>query len=129
MPYIVDVPLQDKKFTAKVHSRPSGSQMQAMNRAARQRAKEDDMTEVLYDNLLIMCEGWDVTDENGTPIPWSREGLHEATWEILQELSERAGEFVNRGVTFDQKLKELAESLDEDDPRREQLLAMVDSGN
>lgn len=129
MPYVVDVPLQDGKFTARVHSRPSGGQVQEITRDTRKRVKEDNMSEVLFDNLLTLCEGWDVTDEDGSPIPWGREGLRNAPFDILDELSTKAQEFLQHGKTIDQRLKEIAEEMDEDDPRHDKLLELVDSGN
>ena len=129
MPYIVDVPLRDGKFTAKAHSRPSHGQTKKISRDLRTRLKEENIEELLVDNILTLCTDWDVTDEEDRPIPFSREGIGEAPDDIVTELSDRLQKFVQRGMTIDQKITSLAEEMDEDDERREKLLALVDSGN
>lgn len=130
MPYIVDIPLCDGKFTAKGHSRPSHKQMQQITRDTRKRAKEENVEAILVDNLMTLCEGWDVRDENDSPIPWSRDGLEAAPNDILMELSDKLQRFVERGVTIDSRLKVIAEEMsDKDDPRLSQLLALIDTGN
>ena len=132
MPYIVDVPLQDGKFTAKAHSRPSHKQMQAITRDTRKRAKEDNVEAILVDNLLTLCESWDVRDENDSPIPFTRAGLEsdECPNDLLMELSDKLQSFVERGVTIDSRLQTIAEEMAEkDDPRLPRLLDLIDSGN
>jgi hypothetical protein len=131
MPYIVDVPLHDGKFTAQVHSRPSHAQTKKISRDLRTRIKEENIEEVLVDNILTLCVDWDVTDEEGHPIPFTREGLNsdECPDDILTELSDRLQKFINRGMTIDQKIQSVADDLPEDDPRVPKLLALVDEGN
>ena len=132
MPYIVDVPLQDGTFTAKAHSRPSHAQVRALTRDTRKRAKEGDIEAVLVDNLLTLCTDWDVTDENGSPIPFTKAGLEseECPNDILMELSDKVQKFVERGVTTDARLKVIADEMaEEDDPRLPRLLELIDAGN
>ena len=130
MPYIVDIPLCDGKFTARGHSRPSHAQMQKVTRDTRKRAKEENLEAILVDNLMTLCEGWDVKDENDSPIPWSREGLEAAPNDILMELSDKLQKYVERGVTIDSRLKAIAEEMaDKDDPRLPKLLELIDPGN
>jgi hypothetical protein len=129
MPYIVDVPLCDGAFTAKAHSRPSHKQIQQITRDTRKRAKEENIEAILVDNLLTLCEGWDVKDENDSPIPWSREGIESAPNDILMELSDKLQQFVQRGSTIDTKLRAIADDMDEDDPRLPKLLELIDAGN
>lgn len=129
MPYLVDVPLRDGEFTVKAHSRPSHKQIQQITRDTRKRAKEENIEAVLIDNLLTLCEDWDVRDEDGSPIAWSREGLEAAPNDLLMELSDKLKPFVDRGETLDRQLANLAEQMDDDDPRKLTLLEMVNTGN
>lgn len=131
MPYLVDVPLRDGEFTVKAHSRPSHKQIQQITRDTRKRAKEENIEAVLIDNLLTLCEGWDARDENGSPIPWSRAGLEgdECPNDLLMELSDKLKPFVDRGETLDRQLANLAEQMDDEDPRKLTLLEMVNTGN
>lgn len=129
MPYIVDVPLRDGTFTVKAHSRPSHGQTKAISRDLRRRLKEEQIEELLVDNILTLATDWDVTDEEGHPIPFTREGIAAAPDDIVTELSDRLGRFINRGMSFDAKLRALADELDDDDPRKATLIGMVDPGN
>jgi len=128
MPAIVDVPLRGQ-FTVKAHSRPSHGQTKAISRALRARLKEEQIEELLVDNILTLCTAWDVTDEEGHPIPFTREGIASAPDDLVTELADRLQQFVNRGLTFDQKVKALADDLGDDDPRKVTLLGIIDSGN
>ena len=129
MPYLVDVPLQDGKYTAKAHSRPSHKQVQEISRNTRKRAKEENFEALLVDNIMTLATGWDVTDENDSPIPWTRDGLEAAPNDILMELQDKLQKFVERDVTIDSRLKAIVDDMDEDDPRVPKLMELIDTGN
>jgi hypothetical protein len=130
MPFVVDIPLCDGKFTARGHSRPSGAQIQSVSRSTRKRVKEENPEAILIDTLMTLCDGWDVKDENDSPIPWTREGVESAPIDILVELSDALQEFIQKGATIDTKLRAIAEEMaNKDDPRLPQVMELINPGN
>ena len=110
----------------KAHTRPSVKQMQALTRSVRRNTDtEDGGLAVLIETVLLLCEEWQVKGADGANLPLTREGIEEAPFDMLQEVSDKLAPYLRRDVTVLDQLNAVADGLDDDDPVKGPLLGFI----
>ena len=128
---IVTVELSDGQ-SAMAHSRPTHGQMKAIFKAYKKRSRDDDQEDVIEDVIMILCTSWVVKADDGSPIPFTKEGIGQAPNDIITELSDALTKFTDDGITpVAKRLATIADDLDDDDPMKAKILDIIpdDSGN
>jgi hypothetical protein len=116
---------------AKVHKRPSHDQIIAVSKAHRANLKADTPEASIADVILLLTSEWEVKDEEGNPLPLSKVGIGAAPNEVVMDLTDRLAPLWNESMTPLARLRDILYSLDDDDPIRPKLHALVEesSGN
>lgn len=122
---IQPIPLKDgSRITA--HTRPSGDQATAIAKLIRKNAAAGTPEESTFDIILTLGTGWDVKGDDGEPLPFTRSGLGQAAWDIIDEIQDELAKFWGNQPTLEERLRLLAVDLTDDDPAREKVLALAE---
>lgn len=100
----------------KAHTRPTVNQMDALDRATKANSMRGQSSlETLKDIVLILCTEWQVRGEDGANLPLSKDGIGDAPWDTVQELSDALAPYLGASKTLQQQLLALVEDREDDD--------------